>query len=335
MNLLTELLGEHEFDIQYPNIAEVEYDDKGKPKQSWMKDWTQEERTEKFFEFCREYDLRRDSLLRDNYQQFSHRLHWHECPFVDEMKEVDDPRTVLEACLIFSFSNEHWKTFRAWRSGGPEAMRTRFMTERHARSDLFQIYYPKDTSVKDWLCEVPTTFAEKHAESLFEKRNRPYTMMEFAKKLNTIFVEEFGFRNAMYPCKNAARHVAMTHPDWVDPDSFLHGGTGYFDGLSQVFDCPNLMSKSKYEIDEFGEYIPLNDAAKMQVEHMDYLKAHPSNPIHTHNYLNLEDKLCMHYKYMAVKFGVKSQTMQIPYDWVYPIEWSLRTNNYDRLTNGA
>ena len=90
MNLLTELLGEHEFDIQYPNIADVEYDDKGKPKQSWMKNWTQEERTEKFFEFCREYDLRRDSLLRDNYQQFSHRMHWHECPFVDEIKEVDD-----------------------------------------------------------------------------------------------------------------------------------------------------------------------------------------------------------------------------------------------------
>ena len=105
MNLLTQLLGEHEFDIQYPNIAEVEYDVKGKPKQSWMKDWTQEERTEKFFEFCREYDLRRDSLLRDNYQQFSHRLHWHECPFVDEIAKENDFQTILEACLIFSFSN--------------------------------------------------------------------------------------------------------------------------------------------------------------------------------------------------------------------------------------
>ncbi len=115
-----------------------------------------------------------------------------------------------------------------------------------------------------------------------------------------------------------ARSAATYNLYVVNPD----GGTGYFDGLSQVFDCPNLMSKSKYDINEFGEYIPLNDAAKMQVEHMDYLKVHPSNPIHTHNYLNLEDKLCMHYKYMAVKFGVKSQTMQIPYDWVYPIEWS-------------
>ena len=328
MNNLEALLTDTSKDIAYKALVNVDLDHKSKPVHSWMRDWTLEERVEKFFEFCREYDLRRDSLLRDNYQQFSHRLHWHECPFVDEIKKADDFQAVLEACLIFSFSNEHWKTFKAWQSGGPKAMRTRFISERHARSDLFQIYYPKDTSVKDWLCEVPTAFAEKHAESLFEKRNRPYTMMEFAKKLNMIFVEEFNFRNAMYPCKNAARHVAMTHPNWVDPNSFLHGGTGYFDGLSQVFDCPNLMSKSKYDINEFGEYIPLNDATKMQVEHMDYLKAHPSNPIHTHIYLNLEDKLCFFYKHIAIRRGVKKTTKQIPWDWVYPASWSLKGNNY-------
>jgi hypothetical protein len=153
--------------------------------------------------------------------------------------------------------------------------------------------------------------------------------MEFAKLLNTYFVKK-GFRNAMYPSKNAARHVAMTHPELVDPDSFLHGGTGYFDGLSQVFDCPHLMSRSKYEIDDDGNYIPLNKFAKMQIEFMDYLKNHPSNPIHTHQYLNLEDKLCMHYKYMSVRFGVKQQTKMIPYNWVYPDKWSLKTNRYDR-----
>jgi len=328
MNYLTELLGDHKHDIQYPNIAEVEYDDKGKPKRSWMKDWSQEERTEKFFQFCRKYDLRRDALLRDNYQQFSHRLHWNECPFVDEVKQISDPQTVLEACLVFSFSNEHWQTFRAWRAGGAVAMRERFLIERHARNDLFQIYYPKDTSVKEWLCDVPKDFAEKYSEKVFTSRNRPYTMMELAKSLNEIFVSEYGFRNAMYPCKNAARHVAMSHPEWADPDSFLHGGTGYFDGLSQVFDCPNLMSKSKYEINEFGEYVPLNDAAKMQVEYMNYLKAHPSNPIHTHQYLNLEDKLCFFYKHIAIRRGVKGTTKQIPWDWVYPIGWSLKGNDY-------
>lgn len=335
MNALSKLLGYNDADIVYDNIAEVSYDDKGKPTRSWMKDWSQEDRTEKFFEFCRAYDVREDNLLKYNYQQFSHRLHWHECPFVDNMKNEKDLATLLEGCLIFSFSNEHWLTFMAWKKDGPSGMARRFETERHARSDLFQIYYPKDTNVKDWLCTVPRQVSQKFAKRLFSTVNRPYTMMEFAKKLNEIMVTHYGFRNAMYPCKNTARHVAMTHPELVDPNSFLHGGTGYFDGLSQVFDCPNLMSKSKYEINDFGDYVPLNDHAKMQVEFMNYLRDHKSNPIHTHQYLNIEDKLCMHFKYMSVRFGNKNQTKQIPYDWVYPNEWSLKTNKYDRIADAA
>jgi hypothetical protein len=123
----------------------------------------------------------------------------------------------------------------------------------------------------------------------------------------------------------------MSHPEWVDPDSFLHGGTGFFDGLVQVFDCDHLMSKAKYEIDEFGKYIPTNKSGMKLLEMMDYLHAHPSNPMHTHKYLNIEDKLCMHFKYMSMRFGNKKQTKQIPYEWVYPKEWSLKTGKYDRL----
>jgi hypothetical protein len=261
-----------------------------------MHKWSQEERTEKFFEFCRAYDKREDSLLSENYQQFSHRLHWHECPFVDEAKHITDPKTLLHACILFSFTNEHWLTFRAWRDNGIDGIKERFETERHSRSDLFQIYYPKDTNVKEWLVRVPEQTAEDMHHTLSIK-NRPYTMMEYAKKLNEYFVTKHGFRNAMYPCKNAARHIAMSHPEWVDPDSFLHGGTGFFDGLVQVFDCPHYMSKAKYSIDEFGEYVPLNDAAESFYEKMIYLKEHPSNPIHTHKFLNLEDKLCFMYKH--------------------------------------
>jgi hypothetical protein len=76
---------------------------KGKPKESWMKNWTQEQRTEKFFEFCRAYDQREDSLLKNNYQQFSHRLHWDECPFVYLISKINDPKLILNACLYISF----------------------------------------------------------------------------------------------------------------------------------------------------------------------------------------------------------------------------------------
>ena len=329
---LTHFLGEHEHDIQYQNIADVELKN-GKPTESWMKNWCQEARTNKFFEFCRAYDERKDFLLKNNYQQFSHRLHWHECPFVDEMKKETDRRKLIEACVLFSFSNEHWQTFRAWRDHGYDGMKVRFSNYRHARSDLFQIYYPKDTKVKDWLIEAPRRIA-LDIDSMFVERQtiRPFTMMEFAKKMNIIMVRDYGFRNAMYPSKNVARHIAMSHPELVDPDSFLHGGTGYFDGLSQVFDCPHLMSKSKYEIDEYGDYVPMNKWAEMQVEYMNYLKNHPNNPIHTHQYLNLEDKLCMHFKFMSMKLGEKKQTKMIPYDWVYPQNWSLKTNKYDRTS---
>jgi hypothetical protein len=328
MNWLAEQLVDTSNDIKYNNLADVELDFKGKPARSWMWKWSQEERTEKFFEFCRAYDMREDSLLKENYQQFSHRLHWHECPFVDEVSKINDPEMVLHACLLFSFTNEHWLTFKAWMNEYNPGLRD-YLNEGHrpCRSDLFQIYYPKGTIVEQWLLAGPQK-AAKAMHSILGSKNRPFTMMEFAKKLNEHFVSEQGFRNAMYPCKNAARHVAMSHPEWIDPDSFLHGGTGFFDGLTQVFDCPQYMSKAKYEIAEDGRYVPLNAAGHSFYDKMLYLKEHPSNPIHTHKFLNLEDKLCFMYKHIAIRNGIKQTTKQIPYDWVYPKNWSLKTNMY-------
>jgi hypothetical protein len=329
LNSLAEFITDRTYDIDYQNLAEVDLDEKGKPTRSWMWKWSQEERTSKFFEFCRAYDKREDSLLRDNYQQFSHRLHWDECPFVDEVKEIKDPETVLHSCLLFSFTNEHWQTYKAWAIGHNQGLSKR-LNEGHraCRSDLFQIYYPKGTVVENWLLTGP----QKAAETLHHKlstSNRPYTMMEFAKILNEHFVSEQGFRNAMYPCKNAARHVAMSHPEWVDPESFLHGGTGFFDGLSQVFDCPQYMSKAKYEIAEDGRYVPTNSAGQSFYDKMLYLFEHRDNPIERQKFLNLEDKLCFFYKHIAIRNGVKQTTKQIPYDWVYPKNWSLKTNTYE------
>jgi hypothetical protein len=208
-------------------------------------------------------------------------------------------------------------------------MRQRFSTgERHSRSDLFQIYYPKGTDVKEWLLAGPKAAAEA-LSGIFDGRSRPYTMMECAKVLNEYFVTYQGFRNVMYPCKNAARHIAMSHPELVDPESFLHGGTGFFDGLSQVMACPNYMSKAKYEIDEFGQYRPQNKACTNFYESMEYLCSHPNNPIMKQKFLNVEDKLCFFYKHIAIRSGVKQTTKQIPYEWVYPRNWSLRTGKYE------
>jgi len=88
------------------------------------------------------------------------------------------------------------------------------------------------------------------------------------------------------------------------------------------------MSKVKYEVSEDGSYISANKSCQQFMDMMIYLYNHSDNPIHTHKFLNLEDKLCFFYKHIAITNGIKHTTKQIPYDWVYPKNWSLRTNTY-------
>jgi hypothetical protein len=315
-------------DVVYPHTRVPAFGTDGKALVSWMADWPLGDRIEKFFEFCRAYDLRRDDLLAGNYQQFSHRLHWDECPFIDRLRGVNDPARILYACILFSFTNEKWDTFLQAFGGGSASLRewVTVGSNRHSRHDLFQIYFPKGTDVLEWLCTVPETAAEALSESVVDLKG-PHSMMGYAKLLNRYFTGKPGFRNAMYPCKNVARHVAMGHPGLVDPDSFLHGGTGFFEGLNQVFDCGNLMPRAKYDIVD-GEYVPINEACRDLVWYMDLLRDHTSSPIKRHKYLNLEDKLCMFNKHIGMRHGVKRQTKQVPYDWVYPNDWSLVTGEY-------
>jgi hypothetical protein len=218
---------------------------KGKVTNHLLEKWPLEERIQKFFEFCRAYDVREEPLLKSNPQQFSHRLHWDEMPYVEEMKNEKDVEKLLHHTIVWSFSNEHWLTFRALRDHGVDAMRNRFVTERHARSDLFQIYYPKGTKVKEWLCETPQRIA-KDCYPLLQS-NRPLKMMELASKLEKHTKEKYGFRNVMYPYKNLSRHIAMARPDLVDPESWVTPGTLSFYGLWQIFGGKNLFGKTKFE----------------------------------------------------------------------------------------
>ena len=67
--------------IVYPNTTAVELNAKKKPTDTWMQDYTLDQRKLKFFEFCDKFDMREDDLLKDDFQIFSHRLHWHEHPY--------------------------------------------------------------------------------------------------------------------------------------------------------------------------------------------------------------------------------------------------------------
>lgn len=311
-------------DITYTGTSEVPLNLKGKPSESWMKNWTQEERFDKYFEFCRVFDERDDSLLREDYQIFSHRLHWHEHPFCALMRDsVKTPKDRLWLALVFSFSNEHWGTLTHLMTHGIEKTRAHFKEHRHARNDLFQIYYPKNTNVKDWLLDGPLRAATEMSHILNGKRKKPWTMMGFAKEMEAYFKRAQGFRSPLYPCKNAARYVAMSFPELVDPESVLFGGTGHFDGMQQVFGGQNLNGKVKYEVDTDGEWIPKNKQAVMWLDQMTQLCNHSANSMSEQKMLNHEDKTCFFFKHVSVKHGTKKPTKRIPYNWIFPDSFDL------------
>ncbi len=310
--------------IVYPNTTAVELNAKKKPTDTWMQDYTLDQRKEKFFEFCEKFDNREDDLLRDDFQIFSHRLHWHEHPYAEffEGKETSSFDKIWFT-MAFSFSNEHWLTFKTLHDHGREGLHERFKNHRHARSDLFQIYYPKGTKVKDWLVDIPYKCAEDMAHIL--DQDKRWTMMELAKEFCNYFMEEHGFRAPMYPCKNFARYIAMTWPDLCDPESVLFGGTGHFDGMHQIFGGKNLNGKVKYDIGDNGEFIPTNKHGELWIKQMTELVEDSRNPMMSQKWLNVEDKTCFFYKHMAITHGEKRPTKRIPREWMFPKEFRLAT----------
>jgi len=321
-------------DIQYINTCEVEFKGK-KPKDSWMGNWSLDQRLDKFFEFCRVFDDRQDSLLKDEYQIFSHRLHWNEHPFCELMQSVTNNELRLFYTLVFSFSNEHWGTLNKLLDDGADATEAHFENNRHSRNDLFQIYYPKGTNVKQWLLRGPLQAAGalKYVLDEVERgERRRFTMMEFAKLLEGYFKTYLNFRSPLYPCKNTARYIAMAYPHLVDPESILFGGTGHFDGLHQIFGGHNLNGKVKYTIDENGLFVPDNKQAETWLYQMDLLVNDSRNPMREQKYLNVEDKTCFFWKHISIQHGAKKPTKNIPYTWIFSDRFNL-SNNLDFLQN--
>lgn len=319
---LSEFMNESYTNVTYEGTSAVDFKN-GKPVDSWMKDWTQEQRFDKFFEFCHAFDKREDKLLKEDYQIFSHRLHWHEHPFCDLMQNVTDSRDRLWYTLVFSFTNEHWGTLTRLINEGEESVRNHFRDNRHARNDLFQIYYPKDTNVKEWLLDGPKKAADA-MHYLLDDVKKPYTMMQFAKKMEAYFKEHQGFRSPLYPCKNAARYIAMAYPHLVDPESVLFGGTGHFDGMHQIFGGQNLNGKVKYEINQDGQFVPMNKQGETWLNQMQLLCNDSRNPMTSQKMLNVEDKTCFFWKHIAISHDVKSPTKRIPYNWIFPTSFSLK-----------
>lgn len=293
----------------------------GKPQDSYFRHWSIERRIEKYMEFNEKFDLREDPDLVDG---MSHRLHWDEHPAVWRLREEKlSLEERIAVTIHWSFSNEKWTNLLTILDKGWDALPALFEEERAARSDLFQIYYPKGTKTKQWLVDEPRKIA-KEIIPYFTGLNRPMTMMEYAKIQESVLKEKFGFRSPLYPSKNTARYLAMPQPNLVDPESVLIGGTGHFRGMMYVFGPPNIDGKLKYKIGSTGEFIPDNKHTHTWVEYMETLNGWEGDPIVRQKWLNHEDQLCWFSKFVERKHGDKPKAREFPRIWIFPDNFSLK-----------
>jgi hypothetical protein len=93
--------------------------------------------------------------------------------------------------------------------------------------------------------------------------------------------------------------------------------------LHQIFGGKNVNGKTKYSIDEDGQFIAENDMCKLWLEEMKILCDDTRNPMTSQRMLNIEDKSCFFQKHIAITHAVKSPTKRIPYNWIFPEDFNL------------
>ena len=317
--------------LKYDNLNIPDYNKRelrtnGKVLNVLMDNYTVDQRLDKFMEFLNIFDLRDDPILENNFQQFSHRLHWHEHPFCEIIQNCRNDQERIWFTLLFSFSNEYWTIFDILVNNGEQALKEHLKSPKNRvmRTDLFNIYFPKGTKVRNWIVDN-TKLASQDLAKVFKDRKRPYNMMEFAYLLRNYFKNMQGFKNCLYPCKNASRYMAMAMPEYVNPNSWIHPGTGSFRGLHQIFGGDYLMTKAQFNLDyDLGEYIPQNIAAHQLKEQFEVIKNHQNSPIKKQYNINIEDKACFFFKHITMYVGIQKATKQIPYNYVFPESFSLK-----------
>ena len=261
-----------------------------------------------YLKFLKEFDSRSNIIVQENPNFFSHRLHWDEHPFCYNIREKFDINTIeglqgaLSSCLVFSFSNEHWGLINNYWDKGNTVFSELKNTEL-CRKDLFQIYLKKGCTVRNSLY-VAEKAGVKLSKRLFNRFNeRTYTIMELTRILDEYY-KKIGFIKVKYALKNAARYLAMSFPEIVDPNSPVTGGPGHFSGLSYIFDDKTMLSTvdSFYSRLETGSFIPKNDwRATTWVNYMGILNGVTMDIFDRQHWLNNEDKVCFYYKLQQFK----------------------------------
>ena len=284
-----------------------------------------------YLTFLKEFDSRSNPIVNENPNFFSHRLHWDEHPFCYEIRERFDINTldglekVLSSCLVFSFSNEHWGCIENYWNRGSIIFDELKNTEL-CRKDLFQIYLKKGCTAKESL-HIAHDTGTKLSKRLFNRfKKRTYTIMELTRILDE-FYKKKGFSKVKYALKNAARYLAMSFPEIVDPNSPVTGGPGHFSGLSYIFDDENMLSTvdSFYSRLETGSFIPENDwRATTWVNYMGILNGLTMDIFDRQHWLNNEDKVCFYYKLQQFKNEKRSVRKNINMNNIIPNSFKLK-----------
>ena len=287
-----------------------------------------EKNIEEYLSFLNNFDSRTNYYTKEFYQYFSHRLHWDEHPFCYKLRENFSEITeksiedILNCCLVFSFLNEHYITFEGFLKEGNNYI---LKNTNLSRYDLFEIYLPLGMTKQQSLitCQDISKPIAKRILNRFKVRK--YTIMELTRILDEAYKKK-GFVKWGYCAKNAARYFAMAFPEIIDPESPVVGGSGHFEGLSYIFDCPEISSGIKIEARlENGNLIPERDfLVGMWFSMMGYLNAKTQYIFRRQNWLNNEDKVCFFNKLIEFESGFrKTPKIKTKYEVIFGFNFIL------------
>lgn len=252
------------------------------------------ERLNLFFDFCDVFEEKDHPVLKANPKQFSHPLHWDDIKSVQQYRQYKDRHGIektFELGVIHSFCGENDDllthmvgngSFDNWK--GPLV-----------RGDLFQIWWPKGINTREFIWDNHSKISNR----LFEQIENGETsivplykgLVEYVKELHPRFVR------SSYANKNFVRHMAMAFPDIIDAESYINPGTGSFRGFQQIFAGDILISTASLATKD-------DDPKLLQIkEQFKTIQDHPRNPFNRQHNINIEDKVCFFFKWLAIQAG--------------------------------
>lgn len=259
-----------------------------------LPDHSVEDRLNLFFDFLAIFDAKDDVILRNNPKTFSHGLHWDEDPIVQTISEYRNSQGDLaaaELCLILGFSGENLDLVKFIASG-------RSFSEwggKLVRGDLYQIWWPGGMKASEFISDCTKPLAKR----LIQSNARALGILDVYKDL-TVETKRLRpkFIRSSYANKNAVRYLAMACPDIVSPESWITPGTGSFRGFQQIFGGEVLTKAGRLSTK------PTSDANIEIRRQFDVIISHPRyGDIQRHHYLNVEDKVCFFFKWLAMHSG--------------------------------